>query len=239
MTQHDKGSGVRVLPRPDLSRQLTEQIVQLIESRGLREGDRLPTMRELAQAFSVATPTIREALRRLQATGVIDIRHGSGIYVQRTRQQLMITNPHRTALDRGAILDLLDARLVIEPQLAGLAAERADDATLARLDTILQSAAALLSGHDQELGPRNMEFHGEIARSAGNPILTQVVDSLIDVYAREQLVIMALFDARADDHRSHVEIFDAIRAHDPDLAAQRMTTHLEEVRRVISSRLQA
>jgi GntR family transcriptional repressor for pyruvate dehydrogenase complex len=232
-----ESSDVRALPRPDLSRQLTEQIVNLITTRKLEQGDRLPTMRELAQIFAVATPTIREALRRLQATGVIDIRHGSGIYVQRTNQTLMITNPHRTALDPASILELLDARLVIEPQTAALAAERATDATIERLQAILKEAERLLSGEDTELGPRNMQFHGEIARAAGNTILSQVVDSLIDVYATEQLVIMALYDARADDHREHVEIFEAIRARDPKLASELMTRHLQGVSRIVSARM--
>jgi GntR family transcriptional repressor for pyruvate dehydrogenase complex len=236
MSQRGVSNGP-VLPRPNLSRQLTEQIVSLIASRNLSEGDRLPTMRELARIFSVATPTIREALRRLQATGVIDIRHGSGIYVQRVDQSLMITNPHRSALDREAILNLLDARLVIEPRTAALAAERATEETIQRLETILHAAETLLSGHDDELGPRNMEFHGEIARAAGNPIISQVLDSLIDVYAREQLVIMALYDARAQDHREHLEIFEAIRNRDPNLASDLMTRHLDGVVRVIESRM--
>ena len=234
---HRGSNSVPVLPRPDLSRQLTEQIVALITSRNLTSGDRLPTMHELARTFSVATPTIREALRRLQATGVIDIRHGSGIYVQRVNQSLMISNPHRSALDREAILNLLDARLVIEPHTAALAAERATEESIARLELILHDAELLLSGHDDELGPRNMDFHGEIARSAGNPILSQILDSLIDVYNKEQLVIMALYDARAEDHREHVEIFEAIRSRDAGLASERMTRHLDGVVRVIESRM--
>jgi GntR family transcriptional repressor for pyruvate dehydrogenase complex len=223
--------------RPDLSRHLTEQIVSLIERQGLAEGDRLPTMRELAQTFEVATPTIREALRRLQATGVVDIRHGSGIYVKRPDRRLVITNPHHHALDGEAIHDLLEARLLIEPQLSSMAATRMTPETLDRLAAILEEAERFLAGQDRELGPRNMEFHGEIARAAGNPLLSQFIDSLIDVYGREQLVIMALFDARADDHRHHLGIFDALRAGDAALAAERMTLHLQEVQRVIAARM--
>ena len=224
-------------PRPDLSRQLTEQIVHMIAARNLKAGDRLPTMRELAQTFSVATPTIREALRRLQATGVVDIRHGSGIYVQRTNQNLMIANPHRSALDPVAVLNLLDARLVIEPRLAARAAERATDETIARLQSILNDAEQLLSGHDTELGPRNMQFHGAIARAAGNAILSDMLYSLIDIYAKEQLVILALYDARDEDHREHLGIFEAIRDRKPIRASQLMTKHLDGVYRVVESRI--
>jgi GntR family transcriptional repressor for pyruvate dehydrogenase complex len=224
-------------PRPDLSRQLTEQIIRLIASHELKPGDRLPTMRELAHTFSVATPTMREALRRLQATGVIDIRHGSGIYVKRINQTLMITNPHRAALDTAAVLNLLDARLVIEPELAARTAARVTPETITRLESILADAEQLLSGHDQELGPRNMDFHGEIAHASGNPILSQILDSLIDVYAHEQQVILALFDARDEDHREHVTIFEAIRDRNPERASTLMRTHLQGVYQVIESRV--
>ena len=230
---------IAILPRPDLSRQLTEQIIRLIAARNLQPGDRLPTMRELAATFSVATPTIREALRRLQATGVIDIRHGSGIYVMQTSQELMIANPHRSELDNRAVLDLLAARLVIEPHLASLAAERRTTDDIARLEAILLEAEALLSGHDLELSPRNMDFHGHIARIAGNMILASVINSLIDVYAHEQRVILALYDAREEDHREHVTIFEAIRDGNPETAAEHMKNHLQGVLQVIGSRLES
>src|SRR6478672_11118434 len=97
------GQAVMTRARPDLSRQLSEQILALVIESNLKPGDRLPTMKELAQTFSVATPTIRESLRRLQATGVIDIRHGSGIYLLRADQGVMIANPHYGELDAETV----------------------------------------------------------------------------------------------------------------------------------------
>src|SRR5215217_702752 len=79
--------------RPNLSVYLSQQILNLIRDRHLKPGDRLPSAKDLAAQFSVATPTMREALRRLQATGIVDIRHGSGIYVRRDRERMMLSNP--------------------------------------------------------------------------------------------------------------------------------------------------
>ena len=66
-----------------LSRHLAESVLALIQEKSLEAGDRLPSVKELSERFSVATPTMREALRLLQMAGSLDIRHGSGIYVRR------------------------------------------------------------------------------------------------------------------------------------------------------------
>jgi GntR family transcriptional repressor for pyruvate dehydrogenase complex len=223
--------------RPDLSRQLSEQILALVIKSGLQPGDRLPTMKELAETFGVATPTIRESLRRLQATGVIDIRHGSGIYLLRSDQGVMIANPHYGELDGETVLNLLDARLVIEPRLAEMAAKSATEQHIARIEQILDEAERLLSGHDHDLNPVNMHFHTAIARASGNPILAQVLESLVDLYTQEQLAILEIFNARVRDYRDHILIFGAIRDHEPDLAARRMTQHLQTVRGVVQDRI--
>ena len=228
---------VAVPARSDLTRTLSDQVFALIKSRGLQPGDRLPSMKELAQTFSVATPTIREALRRLQATGVVDIKHGSGIYVRRTNQHLMIVNPHIGELDGATLLDLLDARLILEPPLAGLAAVNATEEDIARLEQVLDEAEHLLKGDDLQLGPANMRFHSTIARASGNKVLVQMLESLIELYNREQLAILELFNARVRDYRDHVLIFGAIRDREPDLASRRMTRHLQTVRSVVEERM--
>jgi GntR family transcriptional regulator, transcriptional repressor for pyruvate dehydrogenase complex len=224
-------------PRPDLSSQLSEQILELIVAQDLKAGDRLPTMKELARTYSVATPTIREALRRLQAIGAVSIRHGSGIYVRKVEQGLMIANPHFGGLGAGSILQLLDARLLIEPYLAGKAAENADDGDIERLEGLLDEAEHLLNGQDDKLHPVNMRFHLEIARISGNFILAQMFESLIELYSQEQLGILAIFNARTRDYRDHVLIFGAIRDHEASLASSRMSQHLKDVRSVVEARL--
>ena len=222
---------------PDLSQHLTRHLLNLIASRGLQPGDRLPSMKELAELFSVATPTIREALRRLQATGVLDIRHGSGIYVRKAEQGLLITNPHHVRLNADSVMQLLDARLAIEPYLAGKAAELASDADIASLQTLLDAAEHLLNGEDAKLHPTNMRFHCEVARASRNMILTEFLESLVELYAREQFGILAIFNARSRDYRDHVSIFEAIRGHDAPLATRRMKRHLLGVREVVAQRL--
>ena len=223
--------------RPDLSQQLTRQLLRLITARNLRPGDRLPSMKELAQLFSVATPTIREAVRRLQATGVVDIRHGSGIYVRRVEQGLIIPNPHHGDLNADSVMQLLDARLALEPYLAGRAAELASDDDLASLTAVLEEAESALTGQDARLHPANMRFHCQIARISANVILAEFLESLVELYSREQFGILEIFNARTRDYQDHVRIFEAIEAHDSTLATRRMKRHLIGVRDVVAQRL--
>jgi GntR family transcriptional regulator, transcriptional repressor for pyruvate dehydrogenase complex len=223
--------------RPDLSGHLTRQIFGLIESGNLRSGDRLPSMKELAERFSVATPTIREALRRLQATGVVDIRHGSGIYVRKSEQGAVITNPHFGSLDGDTMMELLDARIAIEPYLTGKASELATTEDIASLRAVLEEAELLLSGQDSMLGTTNMTFHTRIARLSGNQILSEFLDALVELYSREQLGILEVVNARSRDHQEHLHIFAAIEAGDAPLASDRMRDHLIGVRDVVARRL--
>src|SRR5258707_14901783 len=94
----------------------------LVLAKKLEPGDRLPSVKELAERFSVATPTIREALRLLEMAGNLDIRHGSGIYLRQPQARGMVSNPYARPLDTNTILNLPQARLVIEPPVAELAA---------------------------------------------------------------------------------------------------------------------
>lgn len=146
--------------RPTLSDALTERMLELIREGGLRPGDRLPSTRELSQRFAVTTPTLREALRRLEATGAIEMRHGSGIYVGAAIERLVLPNPNMREMHGGQLLELLGARIVIEPPLAAMAAGNATKEGLAELREVLAEAGRHLRGEDAELHETNMTFTG-------------------------------------------------------------------------------
>ena len=151
---------------------LTEQVIALIERDGLRSGDRLPTVQALATRFRVAAPTMREVLRRLQAVGVVEMRHGSGVYVRHAGRRVVLPNPYPGPLNIETLLDLLDARLLIEPHLAELAAD-ADDEAIAELATLIDDAAEVLAGTDDPT-PATLAALADLLTSAserfGSPI---------------------------------------------------------------------
>lgn len=223
--------------RTTLASALTDRMLDLIRAEELSAGDRLPATRELARRFAVTTPTLREALRRLEATGAIEFRHGSGIYVGASLERVVLANPNMRGLRGGQLRDLLEARLVVEPGAAGLAALRAGEAGKATLRDILAAAARHLSGEDNELHEANMSFHRAIARVTGNRVLAEVVDSLLTAHAAEQQEILKIFDDRRRDHDEHLAVLAAIDDGDSETATERMRTHLAEVATVVLRRL--
>src|SRR5690242_7490030 len=100
--------------RHKLADELTARILRHIREEKLEPGDRLPSTRELSARFAVATPTLREALRRLEATGAVEIRHGSGVYVRGDLSLLILTNPNQAPLGGAMLVDLMEAREIIE-----------------------------------------------------------------------------------------------------------------------------
>jgi GntR family transcriptional repressor for pyruvate dehydrogenase complex len=227
----------RPRPRPSAADELTFELIDLLKEQELEPGDRLPSVTALADRFAVTPPTIREALRRLQALGFLDFRHGSGVYLREPLERVIVSNPYSGQLDRDVILDLIDARLLIEPHLACLAVGRGTKAQVAELERILDRADQALQGQDDLLSDLNLSFHRAIARLSGNSVLSQTIDSLLDLYAAEQLVILKVYDDRERDAREHRAVFEAIRDRRADLAAERMREHLTEVRAVVERRL--
>lgn len=223
--------------RAGLSGYLSQQILELIRNEGLQRGDRLPSVRALAEHFSVATPTLREALRGLQANGVLEMRHGSGVYVRDPRERAVIANPSHRSVNPAAILDLLDARLLIEPRLAELTARHADAAKVAELERLLGEAERRLDSAAEMLHSANMSFHRAIAEFSGNSILAQTIESLIELYSFEQLAIMSFYDDRFRDHGEHLEILAAIRYGDAERARVLMHQHISGVRSIVEVRM--
>jgi GntR family transcriptional regulator, transcriptional repressor for pyruvate dehydrogenase complex len=232
------GSYPSRLPYLKLSDNLKNQTIELIRSTDLRPGDRLPSVRALAEQFSVSIPTMREALRRLQASGVIEIQHGSGIYLRSGRERIMLSNPVYGELELESIPQLLEARLLIEPRIAELAAQEASAAEVDELDAILSEAERYLSGNNDAMLHRvNMGFHRAIANFSGNYVLAQIIESLTELYSYQQLAIISLYNDRPGDHDEHRAIFAAIRARKPARARELMRRHVSNVKSIVEASL--
>lgn len=229
----DVSTTVDPVSRRNLADELTARILRHIREQNLGPGDRLPSTRAMSLRFAVATPTLREALRRLEATGAIEIRHGSGVYVRGDLSRLILTNPNQAPLADGVLVELLEAREVIEPHLAEAATRHATDAQLRELAETLERADLGL-GSDDRLHKANMDFHRAIARFSGNTVLAQVIGSLLDIFGKEQLTVLHLYGDRESDLRSHQEILAAMRGRKPVRARQLMLGHLRDVRTVVS-----
>lgn len=219
--------------RQSLSDRLAQRIRQLIQNGDYHEGDRLPAIMEMARRFGVGHPTVREALKKLQTMGVIDIRHGSGVYVTRSHEVLLLASPDFTGtVTRKLLLDLIQTRIPIEMQSVSLAAKNATAENLAEMQQLLTTAGENLDD-DTVLTSVNMAFHRQIALASGNTVMTQLLDVLQELFTEEQRLILGIFGSRERDHQEHLGILAALERRDEALCVQRMRTHLEGVQEAI------
>ncbi len=215
--------------RDALPDQIAARVIALITERHLKPGDRLPPERELAQAMGVSRSSLREALRALSLLGVTEMRQGDGTYLTALDPEaLMRPFGLVLALSDGQMQELFEARRVIEPGLAALAAERIDEETMEALRRCAHDSAAAV-GDEEAFMRADLELHGLIARAASNSVLWHVIGSIsgMGIASRRRTnPLPGLREQSAEDHRA---IVAALEARDPEAAAEAMLRHLENV----------
>lgn len=221
------------LSKPSLSGSLVRRIKGLIQTGEYKAGDRLPSIMEMARRFGVGHPTIREALKILETMGVVEIRHGSGVFVARSEELLVLSIPDFSGtVTKKLLVDLIDTRMPLEMRSASYAVRNRTDRHLREMHRLLTIAGENLE-NDDVLSSANMSFHREIAVASGNTVLTQMLDVLQDLFQAEQRLILGIFGSRARDHKEHLEILEALERRDEALCVERMRQHLEGVRTAV------
>jgi GntR family transcriptional repressor for pyruvate dehydrogenase complex len=209
-----------------LYRRIADALAEDINAGKYKLGDRLPTERELADQFGVSRPTLREALIALEMQGMIEARHGLGIYV--TRTQLPLANSSYD-FEIGAF-ELIEARRLFEGETAALAAATIDEQQIAELERLL----VLMADENEIQGEdADKEFHMVIARATGNGAIISTIENLWELRNRSPLARNILTRARGLGLEprivEHRRVVDALRARDPAGARQAMRDHLERV----------
>jgi GntR family transcriptional regulator, transcriptional repressor for pyruvate dehydrogenase complex len=212
--------------------QIVSRLLDLIQQRHLGPGDRLPAERELAASMGVSRSSLREALRALTVLGVTDMRHGTGTYVSSLEPELLVRPlSFVLSLSEQASDQLFEARKVVEPAMAALAARRIDDDALQRLDGCVARAQATI-GDAEAFMETDLELHDTIREAAGNAILGRFMESIhaLGLASRQATgTKRAVRDQSVEDHR---KIVAALRARDGAGASDAMRRHLDNVERV-------
>lgn len=215
--------------KQSLSDSLAQRIRGMIQRGDYTQGDRLPPIMEMARRFGVGHPTIREALKKLETMGIVEIRHGSGVYVTRSDDVLLLASPgYSGTVTKKLLLDLIHTRVPLEMHSVSEAIKNATLEDLVELRRTLTTAGQNL-GNDDVLNEVNMSFHRQIARASGNTVLTQLLDVLHDLFTEEQRLILGIFGSRERDHQEHLGILEALELRNEKLAVERMRMHLEGV----------
>lgn len=221
-------------PAATLVEQVCTELARQLRETPEEDAGKLPPERVMAERLGVSRTVLREATKRLELQGLIEIRHGSGI---RAVNQL-----HRPLSGALALLlpelperlrQLVEARSAIEPEIARLAALRAkaSDVKLLRV-----AHERMVNAQDEtEAVEADIDFHRALAVVAGNEILKLTLESLADLGRESRRVTIGnVGQQRAIDH--HAAVLAAVAAHDSDAAAEAMRHHLDEAGRDLNAK---
>ena len=215
---------------------IVERIREMIRKGELRVGDRLPPERTLAETFKVSRNCIRQAVQALAERKLLESRQGDGTYVCAADESVLIDSLALAIQKQGELLgDILEFRLLMEPQIAFLAARNITPEELDRLKVIVcdQQRRALAGMEDSEL---DAAFHIGLAEASQNKVVRQVMHTVNGILNESRAEVLQSEARRKASVIGHLRVIDALEKRDPDMAFQAMKNHLREVENIIWER---
>jgi len=209
--------------------EIVRQIKSMIAEGRLKSGDQLPPERDLAEKFLVSRTSVREALRALESLGLIEIRPGEGTFVHEVSVESLI-QPLALVMASGreAIGELFEARRLLEPIIAGLAATRATRDEVQEMERILEEQAKEI-GRGRTGLAQDAQFHAALGAAAHNRAITRVLSTLIDLLAQSREESLSTPGRPERSHQDHQRVLAAIARRDEAGARQAMLDHLVAV----------
>ena len=214
-----------------LAERVADQLLELIINQNLARGQKIPNEFELAKQLNVGRGTVREAVKLLVSRNILEIRRGKGTYV--TERPGVSSDPLGLAFYKDKIKlasDLIDIRVILEPQIAFLAARNATNEEIEEMRGLC-SKIEELAHQNEDYNELDVKLHTVIAESTRNtvmPNLIPVITNGISLYNS-----LPRYTERLKAIQVHREIIDAISNHEPERASDAMFRHLQFNRRYL------
>ncbi len=238
MTQPVNGSARRPRRKDKLANSIAQSVLSDIKQQGLTAGDKLPNEAAMLEQYDVGRGTLREAMRVLETCGLIALKPGP-------RGGPVVQGAHPEDFGRVASLffqvadvtygEVVEARLVLEPMAARLAAQRHRNAPEAHELLRLASGGAGTRDERSYLNA-TADFHASVVALAGNGLLTLVCQSLAEIYRDRVVGVLFPKSRQKDVHAAHVDIARAIVEGEGDRAYELMAEHMQEYTRYVAKR---
>jgi GntR family transcriptional repressor for pyruvate dehydrogenase complex len=213
-----------------LYKRIAAHVRELIETKQLRPGERLPAERELARMLGVSRVPIREAMRTLSAQGLVEIRRGQGMFVATSSVDATVEQLTSVLLkQRDLLAELFAVRRLLEPASAQWAAARREPEDIARLERLLEDMAQAGDSDPPDyetIGQRDTQLHVEIAAASDNRVLLRIMQVLQDLHEQQLETSLRYRDRVHETVKDHSRIVRAIAAGDPVEARSAMLDHL-------------
>jgi GntR family transcriptional repressor for pyruvate dehydrogenase complex len=221
-----------------LYERVVDKVLDLISTNTWKSGYRLPPERELAEAFGVSRTVVREAVKALEAQGVLESLTGSGVYV-RAADSSIVSRSLRTYIQLSNQADfeirLNEVRRVLEVEIAALAAQRATPEQHAQLRQICQAMRA--GGEAHKMAELDFRLHLTLAEATQNELFSVLLAPLIDQLREQIILTWEGYGARPVETvlEQHEAIVAAVEGGNPEAARQAVTRHLAYSRQVLEN----
>jgi GntR family transcriptional repressor for pyruvate dehydrogenase complex len=229
MLESDAKLTLSPAPRRKLSETVADALVAAV--RDLPPGTKVPSERELTKDLGVGRSTVREALNGLAMLGIVEIRHGQGVFVTGEAAQTSEPSAIASALERGVTNEFVEARLIVEVEVARLAARRRTDDDLAAMAAALVVQESRLGGDIDAIVETAASFNVLLADAAHNEVLCAMIQSFVTLMVERGPRIYQLEGFGEWDMQENRGLFEAVRDRDAERAATLMREHIEELAR--------
>jgi GntR family transcriptional repressor for pyruvate dehydrogenase complex len=234
----EKTLPVKPVQKKSVPQQVIHQIKSLIEAGHIKPGSRLPGERELSQMMKVSRPSLREALHVLSLLGIIENCPGSGTYLTSSSEGWPV-EPISILflLKKGTLMDIFEARKILEGGVAALAASHRSDEDLEAMEEALKGMQLNLES-PKKYAKYELEFHRANIGAAGNLVIADLVEKLYKLLSDTKTRVYRRYTSRIrsyrkQDYRNHEVIFHYIKAGDEQMAARAMVDHLVDFEKML------
>ena len=223
--------------REAVSGQVARRVLDLIHSQHLRIGDRLPSLEELSEHLGASRASVREAMKLLDAWGVITVRHGVGTFVSGlVKDSLLI--PFKVSAERAdhAIVNLHQLREALEPYIAASAARNAQPEHIRKMEEALRKMEQTLDNPAGHL-PADIAFHSALAEATGNDLFLLIIYPVIGLLEDAKYLAIQFPGATRKGQPYHQRVLDFVKTGRPEQARQAMQDLLDITWHEIQSHL--
>lgn len=219
---------MKLIEKSNLVDAVYNQILQMISSGEWQEGDKIPSESKLCEILGVSRNTVRAALSKLNAIGLVETRQGFGYCVRNLNTGVYLNTMLPTMLLRSRdFISITEFRIGVEGEAAYMAAIRADDTDIANMDLTWNKATASIDDSDV-FAKYDMQFHRQVAIASRNDLFIKAAEILENMYT---VWLMGFLRTHGKERSNdfHHKIFTSIARHEPDLAKRYMEEHLKDV----------
>ncbi|KJS22145.1 MAG: hypothetical protein VR72_07260 [Clostridiaceae bacterium BRH_c20a] len=213
---------------------ILKELTAAIMHGDLKPGDKLPAERSLSEMMGVSRTSLREALKMLAAAGMVEIKHGQGVFITEKESTASILKDfaNQNVIDSHTLKDLFELRKLLETQNAIWACQRADNEEIKKLNLLVEKTLNALQDTKDDLvilAKQDSEFHTLLAEATGNKVIVRVMHDLLDLMNDSRCQALSIPGRPFRSLNEHKEIVEALKLRDVEGVKGKMLYHLKNV----------